>query len=104
MTQRPYGQLARIIDRVECSLVAIRIEILAEISLAIEQPDSDYRHSQVAGCLHLIPGYVAETSRVDGERLSQHEFHAEIGDQREAGFRVLLLEPSLSAEGFAIVA
>jgi hypothetical protein len=38
LPQRPDGQLARIIDRIERLLPAFRIEVLAEISLTVEQP------------------------------------------------------------------
>jgi hypothetical protein len=50
-------------------LVALQIEILAKISLTIEQPDPDNGHTQVARGFHLIAGYIAEASRVDWQGL-----------------------------------
>jgi hypothetical protein len=60
LPQRPDGQLARIIDRIECLLPAFRIEVLAEISLTIEQSNSNDWNTQVAGRLHLISRYISK--------------------------------------------
>ena len=37
--------------------------------------------------------HIAKSSRIDGERFTQHEFHAEIRDAGQGGSWILLLEP-----------
>ena len=102
--QRPDGQLAWIVDRIERLLPSFRIEVLTEISLTIKQADSDHRNTQVAGRFHLVAGYIAEAARVNRQRFAQHELHAEIGDRRERGVWVLLLKPCVRGVGLPVLA
>ena len=83
---------------------AFRIEVLAKVSLTIEQADSNYRHPQVACRLHLVACHVAQTTGVDGQRLAQHELHAEVGDRSQRGASMLVLEPCVRIVGFPIFA
>ena len=80
LAQRRDRQLAGIVVREERLLRAVAVDHLAEIALLIEQPDADDRHAQVAGGLQLVAGHVAQAAGVDGQRLAEHELHAEIGD------------------------
>ena len=91
--QRGDRKLAGIVVGVERLLCPVFVDGLPEIALLVQQSHPDDRHSQVAGCLQLIPGDVAETSRIDRQRLAHHELHAEIGDGSQAGLRILVLEP-----------
>ena len=102
LTQRSDRQLARIIDGIERLLAAIRIEVLAEISLTVKQSNADDWSTQVAGRLHLVAGYVAKSARIDGQRFAQHELHAEVGDGRQRSVRMLMLEPCVGSIGFPI--
>ena len=86
-SQSPFGsaqrhdrQLARIVIRVHRLLPAIRIDDLAEVALAIQQADSKDRYAQIACGLELVARDVAEAAGVDGQRLLQHELHAEVSD------------------------
>ena len=104
LAQRANRQLTRIIDRIECLLAAFRVEVLAKISLAIEQAHSGHRHAQVAGRLHLVARYVAQPTGINGQRLAQHELHAEVGNRGERRLPVLVLEPRLRTVGFPVLA
>ena len=89
--------LARIIDGIKRSLPTFRIEILAEVSLTVEQSHSHHRNPEIARCLHLIAGHIAKAARVDRQCFAQHELHAEVGGQRERGIRMFLLKPCVRA-------
>ena len=81
-------------------MCAVLVDDLAKIALLVEQLHADDRHAQVAGGLELIAGHVPEPVRVDGQRLAQHEFHAEIRDTAERRMRVGLLKPCRCLHGF----
>ncbi len=87
-------QAPRIVVRKRLELAAIAIQHLPEIALLIEQPDADYRHAQVAGAFEVIAGQHPQAARVDGQRLAQPEFHAEICDGLQRCIRVRVLEPA----------
>jgi hypothetical protein len=40
-------------------------------------------NAKVTGRFQLIAGDIAETARIDGQGIAQHEFHAEVCDHRE---------------------
>ena len=103
LPQRPYGQLPRIVDWIKRLLPAFRVEVLAEISLPVKQADSDDRNAQLAGRLHLVAGYVAKSARIDGQGLTQHELHAEVGDCREPCAGMPVLEPRIGPIGVPIL-
>ena len=84
LAQRRDRQLPGVVVREERLLRSVPVDHLAEIALLVEQPHADHRHAQVAGGLELIAGHVAEPARVDGQRLAQHELHAEIGHAASA--------------------
>ena len=54
--------MTRIIVRVQCLLGSSPIYDLPEISLLIEQPHADYRHTQITCGLELIAGHIAESA------------------------------------------
>ena len=93
-------QLAGIVERVKRDLVAVLVDLLAEIALLIQQPDADDRHAQVVRRLELIAGHVAQPARINRQRLAEHVLHAEIRDRLERRIRVGLLEPVVFSFSF----
>ena len=91
--QRRDRQLAGIVVGVNGLLRAVLIDQLPKIALLIEQSHAGHRHAQIAGGLELIAGHVAQSTRIDRQRLAQHEFHAEIGDTAQLRLRMGLLKP-----------
>jgi len=73
--------LPGLVVRETAPLIAFGIDKLAEVALLIEQADAHDRDSKVVSGLELISGNVAETTRVNRQRLAQAEFHAEVGPQ-----------------------
>jgi hypothetical protein len=86
-------QLVGIVVRVERLLAAIGGDHLTEISLLVQQADADHRHAEVAGRLELVARDVAETTRVNRQRLAQRKFHAEVRHPSEGRLPVRLLKP-----------
>ncbi len=74
-------QAAQVVVGVVVLLVAVGIDRLAEVALAVQQPDADRRQGHVAGRLHVVAGEDAEAARVDPERLVEAVFGAEVGDR-----------------------
>jgi hypothetical protein len=63
-------------------LPAVGVEVLSEIALLIEQPDSDERQAEVARRLQVIAREDAEAAGVDRKTLVEAELRGEIGDLR----------------------
>ena len=61
-------------------LIALRIEVLLEITLVVEQTASDQRHAQRAGALDMVAGKHAQAAGIDRHRLMHAEFEGKIGD------------------------
>ena len=74
-------QAVEVVVGVGVLLVAVGVDRLAEVALAVEQPDADEREGHVAGRLHVVAGQHAETARVDPERLVEPVLGAEVGDR-----------------------
>ena len=83
LAQGPYRELPGVVVREEGALGPVPVYGLPEIALLVEQADGYDGQPQVARRLELIAGDVAEAAGVNGERLAQHVFHAEIGDAAE---------------------
>ena len=79
-------QLGRAVLPVDGDLLAVARELLLHVAEAIEQPDADQRHVQVARGLEVVAREDAEAARVDRQRV----VHAEL--RREVGDRVLAVE------------
>ena len=97
------GQSAQVVVRVVVFLVAVGIDRLAEVALAIEQPDADRGQGHVAGCLHVVAGEDPEPARVDPERFVEAVFGAEVGDRALQRLAVAALEPVPGAIGHVVV-
>ena len=66
-------QIVKIVVHVRFLLPAGLAEILAEVSLLVEQSDAHQWHAQVAGRLQMIAGQNAETAGENREALGQSE-------------------------------
>ena len=62
-------------------LVAVGIDRLSEVAVAVEKADADERDGHVAGGLEVVAGEHAQAARVDAERLVQAVLGAEVGDR-----------------------
>ena len=77
----PERQAAQVVVGVVVLLVAVGVDRLAEVALAVEQPDAERGQGHVAGGLHVVAGEDAEAARVDPERLVEAVLGAEVGDR-----------------------
>jgi hypothetical protein len=59
----------------------------------IQQSDSHDRNAEIAGGFQLITRDIAETTRIDRQRFTQHELHAEVSDATQGRLWMLLLKP-----------
>ena len=96
-------QPAQVVVGVVVLLVAVGVDRLAEVALAIEEPHADRRQGHVAGRLHVVAGQHAEPARVDPERLVEAVFGAEVGDRPVQGLAVAAMEPVVRAVGHVLV-
>ena len=67
------GQIVKVIIRVELLLPSVRVQILAEIALLVQQPHSHQWQPQVAGRLEMVAGQDAQAAGVDTQALGQTE-------------------------------
>ena len=80
--ERPQDRQARqLVVRVGVLLVPVGVDRLAEVALAVQEPDPDQRQRHVAGRLHVIAGQHAQAARVDAQRLVEAVLGAEVGDR-----------------------
>ncbi len=84
-------------------LVAVGIDRLAEVALAIEEPYADRRQGHVAGRLHVVAGEDAEPARVDAEQFVEPVLGAEVGDRSGQLVGIPALEPVARAVGHVAV-
>ena len=67
-------------DRVALLLPAVAGERLPEVAGAVEQPDADDRHAEVAGGLEVVAGEDAQAAGVLRQRGGDAELGREVGD------------------------
>ncbi len=67
------------------ALLAVGVEPLAEIALAVHQRDRDHRHAAVGGRAHGVAGQHAQPAAVGRQRVGERDLHREIGDLRGGG-------------------
>ena len=65
-------------------LPAVAVDALAEVRLAVEEPDRDQRQPQVGRALEVVAREHAEAAAVDGQRLVDAELGREVGDRADA--------------------
>ena len=89
----PDRQLPRLVERIDCLLPAFFIDVLPKVPPLIEEADARDREAEVAGCLQLVASHVAQPAGIDGQRIAQHELHAEIRDAAQRSFGQRTLKP-----------
>src|SRR5437879_1619983 len=65
--------------RVALLLIACRVDMLLEVSLAVEEPDTDEGQAEIARRLEVIPGKHAEAPRIKWKAFMYAELRAKIG-------------------------
>ena len=80
-------QLSRVEVRLGVLLVAIGVDLLAEVATPVEEADADERQRGVRRGLAVVAGQDAEAARVDLHRLVDAVLGAEVGDR--AGQRAI---------------
>ena len=96
-------QPGQVVVGVVVLLVAVGIDRLAEVALAIEEAHADRRQGHVAGRLHVVAGEHAEPARVDAEQFVEPVLGAEIGDRSGQLVGIPALEPVARAVGHVAV-
>ena len=72
-TGRRQRQAVRVESREALLLIAVGVELLAEVALGVEQADADEWQSEVGGRLQMVAGQDPETAGVLRQRLGQAE-------------------------------
>ena len=94
LAQQRQRQAVGVEDRVGLLLPAVAGQGLAEVAVAVEQPDADDRHAEVARGLEVVAGQDAETAGVLRQHRGDAELRGEVADrrgQRRLGRRALLV-------------
>jgi len=86
-------QAAQVVVGVVVLLVTVGIDALAEVALAIQEPDADRGQGHVTGGLHVVAGEHAQAARIDAERLVEAVLGAEIRERTTQLVGVATLEP-----------
>ena len=96
--ERPQDRQPReLVVRVRVLLVAVRVDRLAEVALAVHQPHADERQGHVRGGLHVVAGEDAEAAGVDPEALVEAVLGAEVRDRALELVAVAAGEPVVRA-------
>ena len=77
-------------DRVVLLLPASRVELLAEVPVAVHQPDAGQRHAQARCRLQMVARQDAQAARVLGQGLGDAELRGEVGDGPQRRLRQVL--------------
>ena len=86
-------QPVELVVRVGVLLVAVGVDRLAEVPLAVHQAHADQGERHVRGGLHVVAGEDAQAARVDAQGLVEAVLGAEVGDRAVQVRGVALLEP-----------
>ena len=95
---RLHGQVLDLGVEILLLLVAVRVQVLLEIALVVEQADGHQRHAQPAGTLDMVAGEHAQAAGVDGHRFVDAELEREVGHRLGAEHAGVGLAPK---RGFA---
>ena len=96
-------QPAEVVVGIGVLLVAVGVDRLAEVALAVEEADPDERKGHVTCRLHVVAGQHPEATRIDAKRLMDAVFGAEIGDRAAQPLAVAPLEPVTGAVGHVAI-
>ena len=67
-------------------LPAVGIQVLAKVTVLIQQADADQGNSQIGCTFHMVTGQNPQTARINRQTFVNTEFGTEISDQRIASF------------------
>ena len=81
-------------------LIAFMVQVLAEITVVVEETHGDERDAERGRGLQMIAGEQSQTTGVNREAFVQAEFGAEISDRRSAFTRRQLTMPCLAGHVF----
>ena len=84
-------------------LVAVSVDRLAEVAVAVQQADPDERQRHVAGGLHVVAREDAQAARVDAHRFVEPVLGTEVGDRALELAGVAPMEPVVGAVGHVAV-
>ena len=88
-------QVVEVVLRVVLLLPSLIVEILAEVTLTVEQAHPHQGQPQVGGRFEVVSGQDAQTAGIDRQRLVQAELHGKIGHHHPGTAVASLLEPGL---------
>lgn len=74
------GLVGRVDVGVDLLLVAVGVEVLVEVAVAVEEADGDEWDGHLGGAFEVVAGEAAEAAGVDLEALGDAELGAEVGD------------------------
>ena len=97
------GRRGQVVVGVGVLLVAVGVDRLVEVAVAIEQPDADERQGHVGRRLRVVAGEHAEAAGVDPERLVDPVLGAEVGDGSVEDAAVVPGEPGVGAVRHVLV-
>ncbi len=86
-------QLRPVRDRVLRVLLALDVDALLEVRLAIEEPDGHQWDAEVRGALEVVARQHAETAAVDRQRLVEPELGGKVRDRSRPKHRDLRVTP-----------
>src|SRR5207249_10030131 len=64
-------------------LPAVGVELLPEVAVAVEQPDTEERDAEATGRLEVVAREDAQPARILGQGLGDPELRREVGDTPE---------------------
>ncbi len=89
VAQEGERQAVRVEERVRLDLPAVACEGLLEVAGAVEEPDADDRHAEVARALEVVAGEDTEAAGVLGQHRRDAELGREVRDRGREGAATL---------------
>ena len=69
-------------------MIAVRVEVLAEVPAAVRERDADDRQREIGRRAQRVASENAQASAVGGQRLLEGDLHREVRDARSSGHEV----------------
>ncbi len=96
--------MMKVLVQVDGLLLAVLVDLLAEISVAIKQPDGDKIQIEIAGRFAVVAGQDSQTTGIVGHRFVEAELRGKIGNRfldrtPGAGLSVCVLAVEIFLEG-----
>ena len=87
------GKVVEVVRLVGFLLPPSLVELLAKVTLLIEETNPGQRNTQITGRLEMVTGQYPETPGKDGEALGDPELQREVGDTQAGISTMSTLEP-----------